>query len=329
MTNVSASETDDSLQVGMVGTPSGADPQIPRSDRGSDDLRSASDEDPKEAREASFGRYAKVLVEDRARTDGSFDPRVLDDIVADVVAETHGTIVYQEQTLVMLRRLGFSWEEADAFIKSLKINVKTLALSVEAMYGFPVYVKLVKELKERYGASDDAAWAFVKRFTSYQFNKSHAVGYALTSYYQMYMKTYYPLEFWCAVLQAEGVDERRTAYLAAAARDGVVFLPPHANGTRRFSIENNAIRVGTESIKNVGSVAAEVVERHRPYSSLEDFLSRVPKRQVNARVVSALQEAGALEFDRDVLVARAVAYNHDLKNTRVSINVFQGGATHG
>lgn len=250
-----------------------------------------------------------------------FDPRVLDSLVVEVTRDTYGATIYQEQSMSLLRTLGFSWEEADKFSKSLKDNTKTLALGVDEMQGKPVFRKFAQVLVDRYGCSRDDAWTFVQRFTSYQFNKAHAVGYAMTAYFQMWLRVYYPLEFWSATLDSEAFAPRRRAYMVAASRDGVLFLPPHVCGTALFTVEDNAIRIGTQSVKDVGEKAARALEAGRPYRDRDD-LRRVPKRQANSKVLAALESSGALEFDRECLVAQAVAFNRALRESSINLNVY-------
>lgn len=253
--------------------------------------------------------------------EGKFDPRVLDQLAAEVTKETYGTIVYQEQIMAMLRKMGFEWPECDKWVKSLKDNTKTLALAVDEAQGKPIFRKFAQQLVDTYGASWDDAWAFTLKFTQYAFNKAHAVGYAMTAYFQMWFRVHYPLEFWSATLDMEAFEPRRRAYMVAASRDGVIFLPPHVNGTLSFTVEDNAIRIGTQSIKNVGTKAATCLESNRPYSSRED-LARVPRRQVNSKVLAALESAGALDFDQDRLAAAAIVFNQKLRDSKINLNVY-------
>jgi DNA polymerase-3 subunit alpha len=254
---------------------------------------------------------------------------VLDQIAAEVTRETYGTIVYQEQIMAMLRRMGFDWSEADKWVKSLKDNTKTLALAVDEAQGKPVFRKFAQKLVDEYGASWDDAWAFTLKFTQYAFNKAHAVGYALTAYLQMWFRVHYPLEFWSATLDMEAFEPRRRAYMVSAARDGVIFLPPHVNGTANFSVEDNAIRIGTQSVKNVGSKASVAIELSRPYAGRSDLESRVPRRTCNSKVLAALEAAGALEFDQDVLQARAINLNQRLREERINLAVYSRAGVEG
>ena len=288
------------------------------------------------APESNGSTVSSVTVEelgrDAVRTDRrvrEFDPRVLDSVVRDLTRDTHGTIVYQEQIMHLLRRLGYTWTDADKWVKSLKDNVKTLALAVDEVKGKPVYRAFVQTLVTEYGASEEDAWAYVDRFTQYVFNKAHSVGYALTAYLQMWLKVHYPLEFWCATIQAETFERRRHAYMVAASRSGIVFLTPHVNGTGGFSIETNAIRVGTVSLKGVGEKASAAIESGRPYSDKDDLLARVARRSANSRVLAILEDAGALDFTREGQIARAVALNQGLRESGLDLRVYQGGFSHG
>ena len=244
-------------------------------------------------------------------------------LVAEATKETHGVVVYQESIMLMLRRMGFTWPEADKWVKGLKISTKTMAISLDEFLGQPIYKKFADKLVEEYGVSREDAEAFTEKFTSYSFNKGHAVGYAMTAYWQMWLKVHYPLEFWCATMDLEDNDEKRAAYMVSAARGGVIFLPPHVNGTAQNTIEDNAIRVGTLSVKSVGEKASAALQAARPYSSAEDLEARVPKRAVNAGVRKALAEAGALEFDDEVLLRQATELNAALREAKINLRVFQ------
>lgn len=289
------------------------------SSRGSQDDRASSSNDEGELGELIV--VSETIATERTKSK-TFDPRVLDRLANEVTRDTYGTIVYQEQVSSMLRKMGFSWLEADKWQKSIKDNTKTLALTIDSMQGQPVFRKFAHRLVQDYGVSWDDAWSFTQRFTSYAFNKAHAIGYAMTAYWQMWLRVHYPLEFWSATLDSEAFEPRRRAYMISAARDGVIFLTPHVNGTALFSVEEGAIRIGTMSVKNVGDKAARAIEAARPYASEEDLSARVPRRQANSRMLGALRGVGALEFDRDAQVARALEFNRELREAKINLNVY-------
>jgi DNA polymerase-3 subunit alpha len=159
--------------------------------------------------------------------------------------------------------------------------------------------------------------------TLYLFNKGHGAGYGLISFYQMYLKKYFPLEFWCSTLKYEGDDSKVEIYKSCAVRDGCIIFLPHVNGKAQFRITkvsgDDVIQEGLSSIKNVGLKSAQVIEQLGPYKDENDFILRVPKRAVNARVMEALKNAGALEFNRNKFIKRVVAYNSTLYSKNLQV----------
>ena len=157
----------------------------------------------------------------------------------------------------------------------------------------------------------------------YLFNKSHGAAYGLISYYEMWLKHYYPMEFYYALLKFEEVEFKREAYKSEAVREGCIVLMPHVNGGRRFALVElegeKVIQEGISSIKNIGEKTASEIERLGPYSCYDDFMEAVPKRIRNIKVLEALEKAGALEFNKKKLLNNVVRYNSYLysKNFRI------------
>lgn len=250
---------------------------------------------------------------------------IVNDLAFEATQDTYGVVIYQESIMLMLRKLGFTWPEADKWVKSLKINSKSIADWEERVANNELYKKFVALMMGK-GVPEADAWKFVERFTSYSFNKGHSFGYAMTAYLQMWLRVHHPLEFWCAALGAEENDEKkRAAYMVAASRDGVIVLPPHVNGQAAWGIEDGGIRMGLQAIKDVGEKAASTIQAGKPFASREDFEARMPRRQVNSKVRAALEGAGALEFDEDAFNASAIALNTTLRDAKINLNVYQRG----
>jgi len=207
--------------------------------------------------------------------------------------ETYGALVYQEQIMQILRSIGFTWAETDAFMKSIKA-VGSMTIKKDIDERQPMRDLLFERLKAR-GITGLRAERFVRGVSSYLFNKSHGVGYARVTYLMAWLKAHYPLEFWCSLLDAEDIDPKRFNYERLAILDGAILLPPHINGTVGYSIEGNAIRVGLKTLKGVGEKASAEIVAKQPYEKDRDVL-RIPRRVVNIRVLKALRDAGALKF---------------------------------
>lgn len=242
---------------------------------------------------------------------------------------TYGAVVYQEDIMLMLRNLGFTWGETDKFLKWAKSATAGAvgARKAEAMVLVEKFVKaLVKD-----GWKKNDADEYVHTLTKYSFNRAHATGYTLVAYWTMWLRRNYALEYWTGLLDVEPIEEKRVLYEKAAIMDGCVLLPPHINSTRGYSIEDNAIRVGLKTIKAVGDVASTAIVDAQPYDSAADFLNRLrlsmrdslngkkrlERRQINVKILRALLDNGALFFDEERWARHAEDYNVRRKQARV------------
>lgn len=222
---------------------------------------------------------------------------------------TYGAIVYQEQITALLRALGFEWIECDQFLKGIKAQNVMYAASLEvATYGEPLVEKISNTLMG-WGFEKEKGVELAERIKQYSFNRAHATGYSLVAYWEMWLRTHYPLEFWVSMLNAEGDEKKRNAYEAAAVYQGIALFPPHVNGSVRYRIEGNAIRVGLSTIKDVGDKAANAVIAGGPYETARQVRERVPKRNANRKVIMALIGAGALIMGKEKWEKHAVKYN--------------------
>lgn len=215
-----------------------------------------------------------------------------------ILKETYGIMVYQEQLMKIAQELaGYTPSEADVLRKAVGKKIKSL-LDEE-----------IKKLTERIisrGIEKEVAYKIgelIKPFARYGFNKSHAVAYAILGYYTAYLKAHFPIEFLTACLIHEGKDiERVKVYLQDIKSYGFKILPPDINESNfHFTIvDDETIRFGLGSIKNVGAPLVEFIEeerkRHGPFLGLADFLQRVKHKDLNKKSLESLIKAGV--FDR-------------------------------
>ena len=160
-------------------------------------------------------------------------------------------------------------------------------------------------------------------FTSmlgYSFNRGHAVAYAMLSAELGYFKAHFPDEFWYVTLKHEWKDDSRLRDEALYIKSGGIIFTPHVNGTALYSLQlykgEKVIVQGLSSIKGVGEKAAFSIEEERikngPYTDIDNFEDRLPKRIVNSRVVTALKAAGALKFNKNEYLKVVMKYNKGL-----------------
>ncbi len=225
--------------------------------------------------------------------------------------DTYGTLIYQEQVMAICRNIGdLSWDNTDIVMKSLKKMDKT-----------KMRRKFAKGAVKN-GFSEHDAGELFEKMTLYLFNKSHGAGYSIISFYCMYLKIHYPLEFYCALIKNEADDKKLVKYIACAAKSGVVILLPHVNsgvGTRIVSIDGDkAISLCLTFIKGVGKKTAEEISAYKPYKSIDDFKEKVNLGKVNVGIIEKLKYQGALLFDSKIYWQRVVRYNAFLQNRSIT-----------
>jgi DNA polymerase-3 subunit alpha len=219
----------------------------------------------------------------------------------DILKETYGVIVYQEQVLFIVRALAsYSLGQADIFRKAMGKKIaevmhkeKRNFLAGAVMNGF------TPEIAER-------IFALIEPFAGYAFNKAHAFSYALIAYQTAYLKANFPVQYMTALLMSHlGTAEKVASAVAECRRLGIPVLRPDINRSRTsFAIEAAAegppaIRFGLAAIKNVGAGAIDPViaerERGGTFKSVEDLSRRADLHGMNRRVLESLIKAGALD----------------------------------
>ena len=222
----------------------------------------------------------------------------------EILAPTYGCIVYQEQVMQIVMKLaGYTMGRSDLVRRAMskkKADVmeqerKNFVYGNEAE-GVPGCIKN--------GISEKIANEIFDEmidFAKYAFNKSHAAAYAVVAYQTAYLKCYYPVEFYAALLTSVlGNPPKVAEYILACRKMGITILPPDINeGESGFSVANGAIVYGLSAIKSLGTsvIDAVVMERNRggKYTSLKDFASRLSSKEVNKRTIENLIKAGAMD----------------------------------
>lgn len=233
----------------------------------------------------------------------------------EILGETHGVIVYQEQVMEVANRFaGMSMAEADSLRRAIsKKNADEMASFGEAF---------IQGAKSRGIPERKAREIFdhIRRFGEYGFNKSHSVCYAIIAYWTAYLKAHHPAEFMAATMSSEiSSTERLAALVTEAGRMGLEILPPSVNGSLvAFDVDREGrIVYALKAIKNVGeNPAAEIVaarEQGGPFTDIHDLAGRV-ENGLNKKVLESLIGAGALDClpgTRSALMAsvdKALAY---------------------
>ena len=220
----------------------------------------------------------------------------LDEPLRDILGETYGLVVYQEQVMAIAQRVaGYSLASADLLRRAMGKKKK-------------------KELEEQYAAFSagmfergysapavKALWDTLLPFCDYGFNKSHGAGYAVVSYWTAYLKANYPAEYMAALLTSVRDDKDKSAvYLAECRRMGITVLAPCVNSSdAQFTPTGTDIRFGLTAIRNVGSnVVTSILATRRgkgEFADFGDFLRKVDAVVCNKRTIEALIKGGAFD----------------------------------
>ncbi|RZS29487.1 DNA polymerase III alpha subunit [Herbihabitans rhizosphaerae] len=214
----------------------------------------------------------------------------------DILAETHGLIVYQEQIMQIAREVaGYSMGRADVLRKAM--GKKKKEVLEEEFEGF-------RDGMLGNGFSTEAVqalWDAILPFAGYAFNKSHAAGYALVGYWTAYLKANYPAEYMAGLLTSVGDNKDKSAvYLSECRRLGITVLPPDVNESGlRFAAVGDAIRFGLGAVRNVGANVVESIIATRrekgKYVSFTDFLDKSGLVACNKRTIESLIKAGGFD----------------------------------
>ncbi len=216
----------------------------------------------------------------------------------DVLKETYGLPIYQDQLLLMARRLaGFSLAEADV----LRVAVGKKKKDVMEKMRTRFIEGCVRNGIAR--AKAEELFADIEKFARYGFVKAHSTAYALISYWTAYLKVKYPTCYWAALLTSVAGNAAKIAeYIQECRELGITVTPPDINESEAdfTPLPDDRIRFGLGAIKNVGSATVHAIVEARkqggPFRSLADFCRRVPSEALNREVLESLIKCGA--FDR-------------------------------
>ena len=214
----------------------------------------------------------------------------------EILADTYGLIVYQEQVMAIAQKLaGFSLGRADLLRKAMGKKNKEI-LDKE-------YVHFEEGMRNN-GFSSIAIeelWKTLIPFSDYAFNRAHSAGYGVLSFWTAYLKANYPTEYMAALLTSVRDDKDKSAlYLNESRRMGIKVLPPDVNfSNAEYTPGGNDIRFGLTAIRNIGeNVVASIVKNRNEkgkYTSFSDFLAKVDQTVCNKKTIESLIKAGAFD----------------------------------
>ncbi|MGB0452089.1 MAG: DNA polymerase III subunit alpha [Bacteriovoracaceae bacterium] len=214
----------------------------------------------------------------------------------EVLKDTYGVIVYQEQVMNVARIIaGYSLGQADMLRR---------AMGKKKVAEMDRHKEIFREGARKNGFDEKKAvdlFELMAKFAAYGFNKSHAVAYGVIAYQTAFLKRYYPAPFFAALLSTElNNTDKVTTYINDCRNYDIEVLPPDVNESLwLFNVVEGNIRFGMGAVKNVGEGAVEEIVRERtengPFVSFKDFVERVSHKLVNKRVIESLIKVGAFD----------------------------------
>jgi DNA polymerase-3 subunit alpha len=237
----------------------------------------------------------------------------------EILEETFGVMVYQEQVMQISNRIaGYSLGDADLLRRAMgKKKKEEMAQQRE---------RFVEGAKAHHHPPRKAEKIFdqMEKFAGYGFNKSHSAAYAYLAYVTAYLKAHYPTEFMCALLTSEtGNTAKVVKYINECREMNIRVLPPDVNSSAfDFTPDGDSIRFGLGAIKNVGANAVESIVAARdgsakgagPFPSLYDFCERVDLGAVNRRMIESFIRAGAMDSLQGTRAQRMAAIDSAMEN---------------
>jgi DNA polymerase III subunit alpha len=216
--------------------------------------------------------------------------------LADILGDTYGLIVYQEQVMAIAQKLaGYSPGNADLLRRAMGKKKKEILDKEFAPFEAGM---------KAHGYSNSAIktlWDILVPFSDYAFNKAHSAAYGLVSYWTAYLKANYPAEYMAGLLTSVSGDKDKSAlYLNECRRMGITVLPPDVNASAAtFTPVGGDIRFGLAAVRNVGTNVVDAIVSARTakgaFASFADFLRKVPVNVCNKRVIESLVKAGAFD----------------------------------
>ncbi len=222
-------------------------------------------------------------------------------VLKEVLEETHGVMVYQEQVMQILNLLG-KIPLAAAYTCIKAISKKKEAIISEN------YEQFMKGAQEQGVKKKDAEalWGMILKFAGYGFNKSHSTAYAFLAYQTAYLKTHYPVEFMAALLTGDIPDRNFTRkdslveHLEDCQRMNIEVIPPSVNTSEvEFTVVDGRIHFAMSAIKGCGQSAAAAItaqrQRQGPFRDLFEFCERIEPTQCGRASIESLIKAGAMD----------------------------------
>jgi len=229
----------------------------------------------------------------------------IDSSLESILKPTYGIMIYQEQIMQIARTMAdYSLGEADILRKAMSKKKKDILLKEKEKF-------TSRAIKKGYDEKlVDRVYELMLKFAEYGFNKSHSIGYSIVAYKMAYLKAHFPKNFITYLLSMEISDEVKTKqYIYEAKKNNIDILKPDINlSDKKYLIEDSGIRYPLSNIRNVGTMASELIIKEREngkYIDIYDFIRRCYGKTVTSKTLESLIYAGVFDsfgFNKKTLI---------------------------
>jgi len=220
----------------------------------------------------------------------------LQDALSEILDDTYGLIVYQEQVMAIAQKVaGFSLARADLLRKAMGKKNKEI---LDKEY---VHFEAGMSKNGFSSAAIEELWKTLIPFSDYAFNRAHSAGYGVISFWTAYLKANFPTEYMAALLTSVQHDKDKTAlYLSECRRMGIKVLAPDVNESdAAYTPIGTDIRFGLAAVRNVGENVVSSIAKNRnekgKFTSFNDFLAKVDATVCNKKTIESLIKAGSFD----------------------------------
>ena len=229
----------------------------------------------------------------------------IDDSLEDILKETYGIIIYQEQVMqIAVKMANYTLGEADILRRAMSKKKESILLKEkEKFVNGSISNGYSKEISEK-------VYNIILKFANYGFNKSHAVAYSIIAYKMAFLKTHFYNYFMLSLLNNVINNENKTnIYISKLRQKNIEVLPPDINlSSTKYTIDNNNIICPLSIIRNVGINIANIILKERengPYKNFIDFVRRTYNKSINRKILESLILSGSfsnMEYNKKTLM---------------------------
>jgi len=261
-----------------------------------------------------------------ARKWGKLPKKSAHKLLEPITNDTQGVVIYQEQVMKVMREIGkMSWKDTAEIRKLISRSV-----GVERFNDFKAKFALGAKENGLTDAEIDNIWSAICTFGSWAFNKSHSVSYSIISYWTMWLKVYYPIEYYCAMASTMNREDKIKRIIKEYKREGLELLPVDINKSKTsFSIDYNNLRIGFSQIKGISETSGRIIEELQPYKNIDDFKKKMKKRHhysksvATEKYIKLLHKMGAFDSVGGANKSVATLFGTELENKYEPIKSFE------